>query len=210
MGECWIVGAGEFTPRGFTPGAQDLVIAADGGYTPLKAMGVAPHLLLGDFDSIGTMPSDVPVLQFPAEKDDTDMGIAIQTAFDRGYRSFRLYGGGGGRIDHLVANMQTMCRFSKLGAQMRLTDSHCDLFCITDATLLIPPLPEGTTVSVFCHGEQAQGVTLLGMKYSLTDATLTSDVPLGVSNRVQSGRASVTVREGTLIVFCYLQPEFAV
>jgi len=59
------------------------------------------------------------------------------------------------------------------------------------------------TVSVFCFGDRAEGVTLTGLKYPLDNTTLVCDYPLGVSNEFTGGPASVAVRNGTLIItFC--------
>ena len=116
MPTCYIVGAGDFTPRGFAPVPGDLVLAADGGYRALYSLGYTPDLLLGDFDSLGDLPlpPDLPVLRFPARKDDTDTGLALRHGLDRGFRDFALYGCAGGRVDHLLANLQSMARISRL------------------------------------------------------------------------------------------------
>ena len=57
MATCYIIGAGEFTARSLAPKPGDLVIAADGGYRYLQTIGIAPHILLGDFDSLGEPPA---------------------------------------------------------------------------------------------------------------------------------------------------------
>ena len=55
---------------------------------------------------------------------------------------------------------------------------------------------------MFCHGDRAEGVTLTGLAYPLSDAALAGDFPLGVSNRRLEGRpATVSVRRGTLLIF---------
>ena len=70
------------------------------------------------------------------------------------------------------------------------------------ATLTLPDRPGGTLVSVFCHGDRAEGVTLTGLAYPLSDAALAGDFPLGVSNRRLEGQpATVSVRRGTLLIF---------
>lgn len=223
MPTCYIVGAGDFTPRGFAPVPGDLVLAADGGYRALYSLGYTPDLLLGDFDSLGDLPlpPDLPVLRFPARKDDTDTGLALRHGLDRGYRDFALYGCAGGRVDHLLANLQSMARVSRLGATIRLAAPEYDAWALTGpapdtsasstpapdalapaAVLALPPRPGGTLVSVFCHGDRAEGVTLTGLAYPLSDAALTGDFPLGVSNRRLEGRpAAVAVRRGTLLIF---------
>lgn len=249
MPTCYIVGAGDFTPRGFAPVPGDLVLAADGGYRALYSLGYTPDLLLGDFDSLGDLPlpPDLPVLRFPARKDDTDTGLALRHGLDRGFRDFALYGCAGGRVDHLLANLQSMARVSRLGATIRLAAPEYDAWALTGpapdasasdasapdasgpaphaphtpapdasapstpaphapdgpaATLTLPDRPGGTLVSVFCHGDRAEGVTLTGLSYSLDGADLTGDFPLGVSNRHLEGQpATVSVRRGTLLIF---------
>ena len=211
MPTCYIVGAGDFTPRGFAPVPGDLVLAADGGYRALYSLGYTPDLLLGDFDSLGDLPlpPDLPVLRFPARKDDTDTGLALRHGLDRGSRDFALYGCAGGRVDHLLANLQSMARVSRLGATIRLAAPEYDAWALTGpapdgpaATLTLPDRPGGTLVSVFCHGDRAEGVTLTGLSYPLDGADLTGDFPLGVSNRRLEGQpATVSVRRGTLLIF---------
>jgi thiamine pyrophosphokinase len=207
MPTCYLVGAGEFTARGFAPEAGDCVIAADAGYRALAAIGVKPDLLVGDFDSLPERPADVPCRVFPAEKDDTDLGLAIAEGWVRGYRTFALYGAGGGRADHFVANLQLLGGLSRHGAQARMVCETCDIYAVTDATLLLPVREKGTVVSVFCHGEQAVGVTLTGLRYPLDHALLTCDRPLGVSNEYTDAKAAVAVERGTLLVFVALAPE---
>ena len=58
----------------------------------------------------------------------------------------------------------------------------------------------GNTLSIFCLGEPAHGVTLEGLKYPLQGATMTAQVPLGVSNEFLGGPARITVQRGTLVV----------
>ena len=215
MPTCYIAGAGDFTARGFAPGPKDLVLAADGGYRALYSLGYMPDLLLGDFDSLGDipLPADLPVVRFPVRKDDTDTGLALRYGLEQGFRDFALYGCAGGRVDHLLANLQSMARVSRLGASVRLAAPDYDAWALTGpaapgaplapaAVLTLPPRPGGTLVSVFCHGDRAEGVTLTGLAYPLSDAVLTGDFPLGVSNRRRDGQpATVAVRRGTLLIF---------
>lgn len=209
MSICYIVGAGEFTARDFHPQEGDFIIAADGGLRALDAIGIKPHLLIGDLDSLGAyaLPADVPLEKHPVEKDDTDTGIALAQGFAMGYRDFHLYGCGGGRIDHLLANFQSMGRYSRMGASMRLVAADYDAYAISNAALSLPAREAGTTVSVFCHGEKASGVTLKGLKYPLHQASLICDYPLGVSNQHLEEEAQITVEDGTLLVIQHLKPE---
>ena len=205
---CYLVGAGEFTARGFAPETGDCVIAADGGYAPVAALGIRPDLLVGDFDSLLKRPVGVPALTFPVEKDDTDMGLALAEGFSLGFRRFAMYGAGGGRMDHFLANLQLLGGASMRGAEMRMVCDGFDVYAVTNGVLMLPPRPAGTGVSVFCHGARARGVTLRGLKYPLTDAALTCDRPLGVSNAYREPEATVSVAEGTLLVYVALGGGF--
>ncbi len=206
MAICYLVGAGEFTARDFAPTEDDLIIAADGGYAPLASLGIKPHLLVGDFDSLAVRPTDVPVRTFPVEKDDTDMGLALTEGIQRGYSDFVLYGADGGRMDHFLANLQIMGGASKDGLHVHMVGKDFDVYTVTNDTLTLPVRERGTVVSVLCHGASADGVTLKGLKYPLNEALLTCDHPLGVSNQYIAEHASVTVGKGTLLVFVALRP----
>ena len=209
MGTCYIVGAGEFTARDLCPAEGDFVIAADGGLRALQSIGLQPNLLIGDLDSLGDypLPDGVPLEKHPVEKDDTDTGIALAQGYAMGYRTFVLCGCAGGRIDHLMANFQSMARYSQLGASVRLIAPEYDAYTLTNNSIILPHRPAGTTVSIFCLGNQAQNVTLRGLYYPLENHTLTCTHPLGVSNQHTAETATVSVGQGTLLIIQYLRKE---
>ena len=184
------------------PGAQDFVIAADKGYEALEAYGVPPDLVVGDFDSMGFRPDHPKVVDLPVEKDDTDMMAAIRLGWERGYRTFRLYGGTGGRVDHTLANLQSLVWLSTRGGRGFLIGEDWTAAAVTDGDMTFAPGHSGF-LSVFCQGDRAEGVTLEGLKYPLKDAVLTCDFPLGVSNAFTGRESRVAVRKGTLLVVWY-------
>ena len=196
---CWCVGAGDFDAARFAPAPGDFVIAADGGLKYLETLGVKPDLILGDFDSLGTVPAGSNVLRYPPEKDDTDMMIAVKEGLRRGFVRFALFGGLGGRLGHTLANIQTLMYLSKHGARGFLAGERETVTAVTDGTISFPAACSGY-ISIFCLDEPARGVTLRGLKYPLTDAVLTSSVPLGVSNEFTGAAATVTVKNGTLVI----------
>ncbi len=199
---CRIVGAGEgfpaFAPLGCrAPG--DLLIAADGGLTALQRRGLAPDVLLGDFDSLGYCPDGEDVLCYPVMKDDTDMMLAIRLGLEKGYRRFYLYGGTGGRLDHTLANLQALGFLAAHGAVGFLFEAQQTLTWLQDGSARFAPQPEGL-LSVFAPGGPACGVDLCGLQYPLQGATLSPTVPLGVSNHFTGQAATVTVRHGALLL----------
>lgn len=198
MGICYIVGAGDFD-EAFTPEANDLVIAADGGYDKLMRRGIRCDLCVGDFDSANQPPTECETVTFPVEKDETDMHLAFIEGCKRGYRSFRLYGGTGGRCDHTFANYSLLLYGKERGCDIVLVGGGSEIFVIKNERVTIPERA-GAHLSVFAFGGVAEGVTIDGAYYSAKDVTLTQDFPLGVSNSFVGGDVTVEVKQGALLV----------
>lgn len=207
MKSCYIIGAGEFNSDFFHPSAEDLVIAADGGYLFLEKMGIEPDLLIGDFDSMegnrDWSGKGFQVMELPEKKDDTDILAAIREGMGRGCEEFHIFGGTGGRIDHTIANLQCLSFLSKRGCRGFLYGMDSLMLAVTDGRVDFPKDRKGI-VAVFSFGDRAEGVTLKGLKYELADAVLTNDYPIGVSNEFIGRESSISVRRGTLLLVCYL------
>jgi len=206
---CFIAGAGEFDER-VSPGVDDFVIAADGGFVALTFRGYTPDLLVGDFDSINKdylpdyiklMEDNSRVIRTPAEKDDTDMMLAVKQGLERGYKEFIINGGLGGRLDHTLANVQTLVYLTQQGACGVLAGRDEFITAIKNSEIKLKPNKHiNSTVSIFCAKDKAEGVTLKGLKYPLKNATITSDYPIGISNETTGKIATISVTGGILIV----------
>ncbi len=196
---CYIIGAMEPGEVVFSSQRPAMVIAADGGLAHLERRGIVPDLIVGDFDSLGRIPHGDNVARHPVEKDDTDMLLAVKAGLERGCRDFVLYGGLGGRLDHIYANLQTLVYLAQRGASGYLVGNGTVSSAVKDGALTFSARHRGT-ISVFCPGEAARGVDLTGLYYPLRDGILTSGLPLGVSNRFIGEAAAVSVRDGTLLV----------
>lgn len=204
---CYLVGAGRLCGPHFSPEKEDLVIAADGGYTHLQELGIRTDLLIGDMDSLsGAVPEGVRVLPFKPEKNDTDMALSAAYALTEGFQRIRIYGGSGGRFDHTLANLQLLVYLSRAGADAILYEESAVITAVTNGCLKFPA-GEAGYLSVFAHGGCAEGVWERGLKYQLKDALLRDDVTLGVSNEFTGEAAEITVRCGTLIVVRPLTEE---
>ena len=97
-GSFYIVGAGEISGKELVIPSGAFVIAADAGLKHLEAINIVPDLIVGDFDSLGEIPSGENVVYHKPEKDDTDMLLAVREALNRGARTIIIYGGLGGRL----------------------------------------------------------------------------------------------------------------
>ena len=198
MEKCVIFCAAEFDSlvQPLAPG--DYVIAADGGLRHTEKAGIEPDTVLGDFDSLGYTPEGANV--FPVEKDDTDAMLAAKLGLAKGYRKFLFYGSlDGPRLDHTVANFQTLQYLTDRSAEGYLIGRDYIVTVLKQGTLAFPSGWQGT-VSVFCMGPDALGVTLRGLYYPMEDGTLTAGFPLGVSNHFTGKPAEITVKEGSLLI----------
>ena len=197
MKKCVIFCAGELDAAVTIPEGA-LVIAADGGLQHTKALEILPDVILGDFDSLGYTPEGANV--FPVEKDDTDAMLAVRRGLELGYRDFLLYGSlDGPRLDHTVANFQTLQFLADHDATGVLVGLQQLVTVVKNGSLVFPAGCTGT-VSVFCMGADAHGVTLKGLHYPLENGMLTAGFPLGVSNHFTGVPAEITVKDGSLLV----------
>ncbi len=196
MGKCVILCAGEIGGDILPLEQDDLLIAADGGYTHTRVLGLAPHIVLGDFDSLGYVPEGAQV--HPKEKDDTDAMLAVKLGLSKGYKEFYIYGGmDGPRVDHTMANFQLLYYLSERGAKGYLIGVRQNAAVITDSIAFAAE--QTGTVSVFCLGQEAL-VDIEGLKYSLKDGLLQPSFPLGVSNQFIGEKGKITVKKGTVLV----------
>ena len=206
MAKCVIFCAGEFAGLAESLGKEDLVIAADGGYDHVVKLGICPHIILGDFDSLGYVPQGAKV--FPVEKDDTDAMLAARKGLAAGFREFVFYGAlEGPRLDHTVANFQTLQFLADQGATGYLVGQTQTVTLLQKEALSFPASARGI-VSVFSMGNTAEGITLEGLQYSLTDGSLTNGFPLGVSNHFVGKEASITVKKGSVLLIFDRQNGF--
>jgi len=198
---CYIIGAGEDYDLRFTPQPQDLVIAADGGYASLRRRGIRPHLVVGDFDSLGAAPANEETVILPTEKDVTDTWAAVELGLARGYTRFDLYNcTGGSRFCHTMANIQTAARLAAEGKTCRIYDRCQIITAISGGASLHFPADCHGFVSVFSHTDRCSGVCLRGLKYPLEQAELTNCFPLGVSNEFVGQPAEISLQSGIALV----------
>lgn len=200
MKRCFIFAAGTFYGLHERPQEDDFVIAADAGYRTAEKLHIQPQLIVGDFDSAPKPEGMIPCEVYPTEKDDTDTMAAIRRGLAMGCTEFFLYGAtGGSRMDHTLANLQALAFLKNHGAQGYLYDDKMVYTVICNETLTIPRTVPNGRVSVFCMTDSAT-VSNRGLKYPLNNARLRQDYPMGVSNQIVEQPASVSVKDGMLLV----------
>lgn len=198
MESCVIFCAGGFNGLIEPVSDGDFLIAADGGLVHMQKAGLTPNMILGDFDSLGYIPREAQV--FPVEKDDTDAMLAVRKGLELGCKRFLLYGSlDGSRLDHTVANFQTLQFLADRGAEGYLVGCDYIATVVKNGTLEFPETCQGI-LSVFCMGKDAEGVTIKGAKYELENGSLSAGFPLGVSNHFVGKKTTISVINGSLLV----------
>ena len=197
--------------RAYVPGEGDHVLCADGGWELARGMGVTPDLVIGDFDS-SEEPSGGPVVRVPVEKDDTDTMLCLKRGLAMGYDNYLIVGGFGGRVDHTLANLQTLRYAADRGARAVLCDGLRWATVVQGGAVRVSADVLGggpLKLSVFALDRECRGVTIRGAKWPIEDGAMTNGFPLGVSNEITGDFAEVGVREGALLVTVCREPAFA-
>lgn len=189
----------------------DLVIAADYGGSYFAELGVFPHILLGDFDSLPKsvlnqmMAAHVEINTFPTHKDYTDLELAIDFALTKGPKQIRILGGLGNRLDHTLGNIGLLLKPLSKGVEAHLLDEFHDIFLLKDSVRLRPK--PGWAVSLIPLSQKVIGVTTTGLSYPLTNAELYLDSGRGIHNEFTAETASIKVGKGTLIIICFQEKQ---
>lgn len=181
----------------------DLWIAADGGARHLTRLGHTPHVVIGDMDSLTVdelaqlQASGARIERYPAEKDATDLELALVYALDAGCTILRVVGGLGNRIDQTLANIALLGLPELVNCDARLDDGREEVFLIRSRATLRGATRD--TVSLIPFGSPAEGVTTRGLRYPLNAETLLPERSRGVSNEMLANEAVITLEKGTLI-----------
>lgn len=200
MNECYIIGGSPPGSFDFVNiGRSSFIIAADGGVELLDSFGVVPDIIMGDFDSCKDVSGyDCNIINFPPEKDDTDLMLAAKKALELGFTRVTLLGVTGGRLDHTLAAIQTL-EF--------LYDNEADVVILDDKNAVYIQgkgvkeykLEKKCYLSVLALTDNAV-VSEKNVKYLIEKYTLSRSIPLGVSNEFTEKNAEIEVFEGKILV----------
>jgi thiamine pyrophosphokinase len=189
--------------RGLLPHGA-LIVAADSGLDLARRLGVAADLVVGDFDSADPAGLEAAVAagarleRHPADKDATDLELALDAVLRLGRSPVRILGGAGwDRLDHLVANVLLLASPRYAPLRLRWTVKGAELAPV-HGRLEIAGTP-GDLVTLLAVGGPATGVTTTGLRWPLRGETLAPSSTRGVSNELAAASASVAVETGVLV-----------
>jgi thiamine pyrophosphokinase len=203
-----VVAHGDVEPqdRAQLDGAE-LIVAADGGTLALERWGVVPHAIVGDLDSLGMERAleygsrGVAVVPFSAEKDESDLELAIAHATEAKADEIVLLGVfGGARFDHELANTLLIAGDRLRGTSLVAVRGDTTVRALHGGEQLGLAGGPGDLVTLLAVRGDAEGVRTQQLRYALAGETLRFGAARGLSNVVVSEGASVACERGVLLV----------
>lgn len=180
--------------------AADLVIAADGGYDHAVQLGMRVDVLVGDMDSLAAteLPRHVLIERHPADKDATDLELAMELVVRESPLRLVVVGGSGGRFDHELATTEMICseRWSAID-EIDWISPRGTAHVVRGRRILHGDL--GALLSLIPIGGDVSGVTTKGLEWNLANEILPAGATRGVSNRLTGPVVDVTVAEGCVL-----------
>lgn len=185
-----------------------MTVAIDGGLEAADEMGIMPTHIVGDYDTVSdtvlakyTLNPEVQVVKLNPEKDFTDTQSAFNLVMDNGCTDVIIIGGTGTRLDHTIANIQTLQMF--LGrCNAVIINENNRIRLIDKKTVIKKDEAFGKYVSFLPLTEKVTGLTLKGFKYELNnyEFNLRETFSLGVSNELADDVAYADMKDGILIM----------
>ncbi len=214
-----LVTGGEAPPRSRLEarfGGMGLICAADSGLDTLVSWGLEPGLIVGDMDSVSSagLVGRFPLAELrlaPRDKDETDTELGLEELAARGADRIILAGGGGGRLDHLLAIRSLFERRRAMPlkrARPRPAEwhtAHEAAYLVEAGSGIVLEAAPGSTVSVFPLADGARGMRSEGLAWPL-EGLAWGPSDCGVSNVASEGRFGVRAGSGDLLVVLLLEP----
>ncbi len=183
----------------------DLLVAADGGARICRQLGILPHILIGDIDSLEDSEvvylseRGTEIIHHPVRKDYTDLELALRHVQSLGIKQVIVLAALGARWDQTLANLLLPAAVELSGVDIQLVDGPQEVMLVRAGEELSIFGEPGDTVSLIPLGGDAQGVTSHGLEYPLDDETLYFGATRGLSNSLLIQNASVRLKVGLLL-----------
>lgn len=183
----------------------DYIICADGGANHTYNMKIKPNFIIGDLDSVKEevriyyKNSDVKFEKFPAKKNETDTELCIYLAQKLNATNIDFLGALGGRIDHMIANINLLYYVKMQGIIPRIISDNEEIYIVDNEEIEIYG-KKGDVISVIPINGDAKYVTLSNLEYPLENYNMKFYLPLGISNVMIENKCKIKVDEGSLLV----------
>ncbi|MDR1605744.1 MAG: thiamine diphosphokinase [Streptococcaceae bacterium] len=190
-------------------GRDTYFIGVDRGAYRLMTAGFPLHLAIGDFDSLSDQAFAevasyaLEVRRAPAEKDDTDLELALMAVKDRWAEAQEIIilGGLGGRFDHEIQIFYLIlqARFADLVDKIRLVDRQNVIRFVSAGSHLIRKRA-GMTYLAFASLTPVRDFSINNAKYSLESTNFPSNFSLSSNEFVADQPVSLAFTQGIVAI----------
>jgi len=186
--------------------AHQLVIAADSGLHGAIDLGLRVNVVIGDMDSVdkavlaAVEANGTTVTQLPRDKDSTDAELALLKAVEMGANKIVLITKGGGRLDHELGVFAVLQNPSLRHCTIEALWDNSILHLIHGPASVTITGNVGSNVGLIAAGGTASGISTVGLKWALTNESLTPHSSRGISNQLIEETATISVQTGSLFV----------
>lgn len=179
------------------------IVAADGGARHVLGQSRTPDVLIGDLDSLAVgvkerlMDKSTLIMAYEAAKDQTDLELALLYAARNYEEEILVFGGLGGRLDQMFANILLLMHPELRGRNISFKTRYQRIWLIAgEATI---EGESGDTVSLIPLGGDVRVAATEGLRWALQDEVLAFGPARGVSNEMVDDTALVQIHSGHLL-----------
>ncbi|MFA6110598.1 MAG: thiamine diphosphokinase [Candidatus Latescibacterota bacterium] len=182
------------------------IIGVDRGAFVLLQKGITPDVAIGDFDSVTKKEMEeirikvTKVQQYPKDKDQTDLELAVTHALTLHPGEITLFGTTGGRLDQSLAALHLLRTIHEQKCVAMMKDEH-NLLTLVSGKCKIEKNKQFPYFSVLPASDEIV-VSIFGCQYPLVKHRMKKGTTLGVSNVIVSSDAEIHVHEGTAYCIC--------
>ena len=178
----------------------DWVVCADGAYQYFVDYELEPDLIIGDFDSIESLPNHIPHVHTP-DQDFTDFEKALTHIIEKGFNEIDVFAANGMEQDHFLGNLTTALKY-KNKCNLVFYDDNQAYYFINKQVKVNNIM--GKTVSLFPF-PKATKVFTKGLQYAINGKTLNMKKnKIGTRNKAVDNTIEIQFNKGNLLLFIEL------
>ena len=184
---------------------EKFIVAVDGSYKFLKENNLRCDLVVGDLDSLflplqnDVIKNGIEIIRYETDKDFTDTDLAIKEVIKRGFKKITVVGAIGTRVDHTLANILLLEKYTGHGVTIRIIDNNNEIELLENSKKTIEK-SDGFKYVSFISLTDFSTLSLTGFKYNLIHKKIKRDDTLCISNKQKDSKAQIKVFSGKILM----------